>query len=174
MALSGLTDIFRNMTIRRLTSQDVLAFMKIRREGLDGDPDSFRVTASDDQILGEAYWANRLEQDIIVGFEREGGLLGIGGLQQFAGGKLAHKALIWGMYVRPTARGLGVADAIVKALIELAPKSVRQLQLTVMAHNDRAKGLYERHGFAVYSIEPASVRIGDRFVDEALMWRPLA
>jgi len=140
---------------------------------LDGDPDSFRVTAADDQILGEAYWADRLGRDIVVGFEREGGLLGIGGLQQFAGEKLAHKALIWGMYVRPKARGLGVAHAMVKALIELAPSGVRQLQLTVMAHNERARGLYERHGFAVYSIEPESVRLGDRSMDEALMWRPM-
>lgn len=66
-----------------------------------------------------------------------------------------------------------MADAIVKALIELAPSGVRQLQLTVMAHNERARGLCERHGFAVYSIEPESVRIVDRFMDEALMWRPL-
>lgn len=75
--------------------------MTIRRKGLDGDPDSFRVTAADDQILGEAYWADRLGRDIVVGFEREGGLVGIDGLQQFAGEKLAHKALIWCMYVRP-------------------------------------------------------------------------
>lgn len=148
--------------------------MEIRTEGLNGDPDSFRVTTADDQILGEAYWADRLGKDIVVGFERKGNLLGVGGLQQFTGEKLAHKALIWGMYVRPTARGLGVADAIVNSLIELAPSGVRHLQLTVMAHNDRARGLYERHGFAVYSIEPSSVRIGDRFMDEALMWRPLA
>jgi len=151
-----------------------MAFMEIRTEGLDGDPDSFRVTAADDQVLGETYWAGRLGKDIAVGFEREGCLLGIGGLQQLTGEKLAHKGLIWGMYVRPTARGLGVADAIVKALIELAPSGVRQLQLTVMAHNDRARALYERHGFVVYAIEPSSVRIGDQFMDEALMWRPLA
>lgn len=153
--------------------QDAAAFIEIRAEGLNGDPDSFRVTAADDQILGEAYWADRLGKDIVVGFEREGCLLGIGGLQQSAGEKLAHKALIWGMYVRPTARRLGVADAIIEALIELAPSGVRQPQLTVMAHNVGARRLYERHGFAVYSIEPDSVRIGDQFMDEALMWRQL-
>lgn len=161
------------MIIRLITSQDVAAFLEIRAEGLDRDPDSFRVTAADDQNLGEAYWADRLGKDIVVGFEQEGCLLGIGGLQQLAGEKLAHKALIWGMYVRPTARRLGVADAIIKALIELAPSAVRQLQLTVMAHNDGARRLYERHGFIVYSIEPDSVRIGGQFMDEALMWRKL-
>ena len=137
------------------------------------DPDSFRVTTSDDAALGQAYWADRLDQDVVVGFEQHGALLGIGGLQRFSGEKLAHKALIWGMYVRPQARGTGAAGAVVEALIAHAPEGVRQLQLTVMAHNLRARSLYERHGFSVYAIEPASVRIGDQFWDEALMWRPL-
>jgi ribosomal protein S18 acetylase RimI-like enzyme len=161
------------MTIRQLSSEDRAAFMDLRTEGLHRDPDSFRVTIDDDEALGEIYWADRLDRDVVVGFEHNGELLGIGGLQRFSGEKLAHKALIWGMYVRPTARGSGVADAVVKALINLAPVGVRQLQLTVMAHNMRARSLYERHGFMLFAIEPASVRIGDQFLDEALMWRPL-
>lgn len=161
------------MTIRRLTSADHALFRSVRAEGMNNDPDSFRVTARDDSALGDTYWAERLDRDVVVGCERDGDLLGIGGLQRFVGAKLEHKALIWGMYVRPAARGSGVADALIEALIAHAPDGVRQVQLTVMAHNMRARSLYERHGFEVYAIEPASVRVGEQFLDEALMWRRL-
>lgn len=161
------------MTIRQLTSADHAAFMELRTAGLTRDPDHFRVTTGDDAALGDAYWADRLDRDVVVGFEQHGALLGIGGLQRASGEKLAHKGLIWGMYVRPEARGSGVADAIITALIARAPEGVRQLQLTVMAHNLRARSLYERHGFSLYAVEPASVRIGDQLLDEALMWRAL-
>ena len=50
---------------------------------------------------------------------------------------------------------------------------VLQLQLAVMEDNARARAFYERHGFETYAIEPASVRRGNTYADEALMWRHL-
>ena len=161
------------MSIRRLAPKDMVAFLTVRSEGLRFAPESFRITESDDRSAGREYWAKRLDEDVVVAFECDEVIVGVGGLQRIRGDKLSHKALIWGMYVQPAARGSGAASAIVDALIDSAPTGVRQIQLTVMADNERARRLYERHGFRVYAIEPASVRIGQEFKDEALMWRLL-
>jgi ribosomal protein S18 acetylase RimI-like enzyme len=77
------------------------------------------------------------------------------------------------MYVRPEARGRGVADALMRALVEHARGRVRLLKLTVMADNARARAFYERHGFRLYGVEPQAVRQDGELRDEALMWLPL-
>jgi ribosomal protein S18 acetylase RimI-like enzyme len=64
-----------------------------------------------------------------------------------------------------------IGPAIVEALIAEAQGWVRSLHLTLVAHNTRAKILYESCGFGVYGREPQSVRQGDDYVDELLMWR---
>ena len=98
-------------------------------------------------------------------------MIGVGGFSRFLGAKLDHKGLIWGMYVSPAERGSGVAREIMRALIETARGQVRQLQLTVMADNARARAFYERHGFELYGVEPAAVQCDGGWADEALMWR---
>ena len=162
------------MRIARLGPEDVARFLELRAQALDGDPASFRYTSADDRRVGAAGWRDRLERDHVVGALDEVRLLGVGGFARFAGDKLDHKGLVWGMYVRPEARGRGVADALMRALIEHARGCVCLLQLTVMADNTRARAFYERHGFRLYGIEPRAVRQGDDLRDEALMWLPLS
>jgi ribosomal protein S18 acetylase RimI-like enzyme len=162
------------MTIVRLTSNDVERFRTVRLEGLRNDPDGFRYEVMEDEAIGAAAWAARLDRDHVVAAEQDGVILGVGGFSRVAGQKLEHKALIWGMYVRPEARGTGVADAIMRALIEHARGRVRQLQLTVMSNNGRARAFYERHGFVLYATEPQAVRQGTEYRDESSMWLLLA
>jgi GNAT superfamily N-acetyltransferase len=53
------------------------------------------------------------------------------------------------LYVRPRARGGGVAaDLMQAAATELAAKGVDMLELEVLASNDGARAVYERWGFA--------------------------
>jgi ribosomal protein S18 acetylase RimI-like enzyme len=161
------------MRIARLGPEDVGPFLELRRQALEGDPGAFRYTTADDRRAGEAAWRERLGRDYVAGAFGEGRLIGVGGFARLAGDKLDHKGLVWGMYVRPEARGRGVADALMRALVEHARGRVRLLQLTVMADNARARAFYERHGFRTYAIEPQAVRQGGELRDEALMWLPL-
>lgn len=159
------------MQITRLSSNDVDAFLALRTRGLVDDAPYFRVTAGDDALLGIDYWRVRLDTDIVLGVLDEKVLVGIGGLTRFVGEKLCHKGLIWGMYIAPQARGGTVSRLLLEGLLQHAQGYVRQVQLTLMASNVRAKAYYERHGFTVYAIEPASVITPDGPADEALMWR---
>jgi RimJ/RimL family protein N-acetyltransferase len=165
------------MSIRvvRLTSADVARFREARLEGLRSDPIGFRYSEAEDAAIASDVWAARLDRDFVIAALRDESdtIAGVGGYSRFAGDKLSHKGLIWGMFVRSEARGSGAADAIMEALVAHARLEVRQLQLTVMADNARARRFYERHGFAAYATEPEAVRQGDEYRDEISMWLPL-
>jgi ribosomal protein S18 acetylase RimI-like enzyme len=75
------------------------------------------------------------------------------------------------MYVRAEARGTGIADTLVRRIIEHAVSEVDQIQLTVNADNARAIRLYERHGFRIVGRIPRYIRVGDRLYDELIMLR---
>jgi RimJ/RimL family protein N-acetyltransferase len=126
----------------RLTSADVERFREVRLAGLRTDPNGFRFSESEDAAIDSSAWRERLDREFVVAALREGidEIVGVGGFSRFAGEKLDHKGLIWGMYVRPPARGGGAADAILGSLIAHARTQVRLLQLTVMADNVRARG----------------------------------
>lgn len=163
------------MEIVRLTPDDAPRFLALRRAMFDAEAMSFRGAAADDATLGETAWRDRLARDHVYAVMQEDGpWLAVGGLSRLAGEKLDHKGLVWGMYAVPAARGTGAAARILDALEEAARTiGLRQLQLTLMADNARAKALYERHGYELYAIEPESVRRGDVYADEALMWKRL-
>jgi ribosomal protein S18 acetylase RimI-like enzyme len=72
------------------------------------------------------------------------------------------------MYVDSEHRGRGVGRALLEALIERARAlpDLRQIQLSVTASQAAARRLYESLGFVPYGREPASLRVGDEFIDE--------
>lgn len=162
------------MEIIRLQPDDAPRFLAMRRAMFDTEAMSFRGAAVDDAALGEAVWRDRLAHDHVYAVVQDGEWLAVGGLSRLAGVKLDHKGLVWGMYAVPAARGTGAASRILDAL-EAAARAIglRQIQLTLMADNARAKALYERHGYELYAIEPDSVRRGETYADEALMWKRL-
>ena len=162
------------MEIKRLGPDDAARFAAMRQIALADDAASFRTSAADDAKVPLAAWAQRLAQEHVYAVEREGAWLAVGGLSRETRSKLAHKGLVWGMYTTPAARGTGAAGRILDQLEAAARElGLRQLQLTLMADNLRARRVYERHGYVLYAIEPDSVRRGDEFADEALMWKRL-
>lgn len=162
------------MDIVKLGPEDTARFLALRQIMFDSEAMSFRGAAADDEAIGAAAWRERLARDHVYAVVQGGEWLAIGGLTRLAGAKLDHKGLVWGMYALPAARGTGAAARILEQLESAARDlGLRQLQLTLMADNARARALYERHGYVLYAIEPDSVRRGDEFADEALMWKRL-
>ncbi|MBN8899303.1 MAG: GNAT family N-acetyltransferase [Rhodospirillales bacterium] len=90
------------------------------------------------------------------------------------GVKQRHKGTVWGVYVDPAQRGAGIAQALITAVIDSAQAAgLGVLQLAVTVGNVPAIRLYEAAGFVRTGIEPRALRVGDRFLDEALMVRLL-
>ena len=73
------------------------------------------------------------------------------------------------MYVRKEIRGHGVADQLVKAIIDHARQQVIQLHCSANAENEGALRLYQRHGFQIFGTEPRSLKVDENFYDEHLM-----
>jgi len=87
--------------------------------------------------------------------------------------KLRHKGVLWGMYVRPAARGTGLAPALVARVLDHARGVVEEVRLTVAASNAAAVRLYEAAGFVPYGLERRALRVGNAYHDEVLMARRL-
>jgi ribosomal protein S18 acetylase RimI-like enzyme len=76
------------------------------------------------------------------------------------------------MWVHPTLRGSGAADALVTALADwAAAEGATEITLCVEKGNDRARRCYERNGFRATGVETAGDRPG--FLEVGMV-RPVA
>ena len=133
------------------------------------------MAPEEEQAIEPGAVADRLEGSFVAGAWQGDELVGIAGITRFEGAKLAHRALLWGMYVRPRARGARVGDALMRFLMDDArARGIEQVILTVAAENTRARRLYERWGFAIYGTEPRAIKLADGYMDELLMHCRLA
>jgi ribosomal protein S18 acetylase RimI-like enzyme len=173
MALLG--NAMPDLSVQRLNRTHAEPFFALRLRCMHEAAAQFRSAPEDVAREGIDLWQARLDSpdDRIVGIFDGGMLIGIGGIARDWRVKLRHKALLFGMFVAPQAAGRGVGSAIVAGLIREAHGFVSSLHLTVMADNDRARRLYERHGFTIYGREPQSVMQPEGPGDELLMWRAI-
>jgi GNAT superfamily N-acetyltransferase len=113
----------------------------------------------------DAWWANRLEANTVFGgWIGSSSLLGVAGVRVHGAVKLRHKGMLWGMYVRPEARGTGLAASLVQRVIEEAQSFVEEICLTVVASNAAAHRLYRAAGFEQYGLERRALRVGEQRV----------
>lgn len=161
-------------TVRRLGTPDAAAYRALRLEALAAHPEAFG--ASWDAETGEppAWFAERLARNAVFGGHAEGsGLAGVVALAVSEAPKLRHKGALWGMYVRPEARGAGLASVLLARVLDHARGVVEEVRLTVTASNAAAVRLYEPAGFVAYGREPRALRVGDAYHDAVLMARRL-
>jgi RimJ/RimL family protein N-acetyltransferase len=160
--------------IRQLTPGDAALYRSIRLEGLKESPEAFGSTFDAEFTKPLAWFFDRLSSSVVFGAIRDAKLLdakilGVAGFAVRDGEKEAHKGLLWGMYVRPDARGAGVARRLVEAVIDYARPHVELIQLSVVVGNEQARRLYARLGFVEYGIEKNSLKYDGRYYDEILM-----
>jgi len=161
-------------TIRRLEPHDAAIYRELRLEGLKNHPEAFGASWDDEIDKPDAWWTGRLESNTVFGGWIDGSrLLGVAGLQVPGAAKQRHKAILWGMYVRPDARGTGLAASLLQHVIEHARPRVEEIRLTVMASNAAAHRLYSAAGFEPYGLERRALKIGDDYYDDLLMALPL-
>jgi RimJ/RimL family protein N-acetyltransferase len=84
-----------------------------------------------------------------------------------------HKANLVAMYVDPAYRGRGVADNLVKTLIEHAKTlpQLKKIMLHVVAGNESAEAFYARNGFQVFGVESQAVFLEGNYHNEIMMVR---
>jgi ribosomal protein S18 acetylase RimI-like enzyme len=162
--------VLQNVKLRRLDGSDAPTFRAIRLEALHSHPEAFGASWEDEHVQPESRFAERLESGHVIGaISSDGTLVGTIGISRSYGQKTRHIGSIWGMYVRPTARGKGLARMLLAAAIDEVGTSLKSLRLSVEAKNDIAIRLYESMGFVQWALEAEALKVGDVFHDEILM-----
>ena len=87
-----------------------------------------------------------------------------------AGSETAHVGGL-GVLVRDDVRGKGVGRALIEETLRRCRGKFELVTLAVFVDNERAKRLYLSLGFQRYGTLPRSIKRGDRYIDEELMYR---
>ncbi len=163
--------------IRALTPFDIAGFVALRQQSFATDPLSWDHEAGE-KVSAEV-WAPRLqetENDVVLGYFLTEGrdipeLVGVIGLKRPVKEKRRHRAMVWGVYVSPSARGHRVASQLLAAIIIRAKSMVGldHLVLSVSNHAIAACQLYQRAGFVEWGRELRAARTGDTWMDEIHM-----
>src|SRR6185503_20242059 len=149
-------------TIRRLTADDAETFRALRQDALTTDPDSFVATMEEHLARPESWFIDRLTQDaVFAAFNDRNEALGMASFTRMKPAREQHRGQVWTMYVRPSARGQGLARALLERVIEHARGEVEVLELIVVSTNMSAVSLYERLGFKRWGLQPYALKLAD-------------
>ena len=165
--------------IRLLTESDAPALRELRLAALAQAPRAFGSSLEEEQEWNLDQYRRWTEPDsrrALFGALVDDRLVGMAGLARHDKRKTRHKAYLWGVYVDPAQRGLGLGQQLLSAALVRATvmPGVSQIQLTVAADNARAIALYARLGFQEYGREPEALCVAGEMVDEVLMSRRIA
>ena len=156
--------------VERLGGADAEAFRELRLEGLKKHPEAFGASWAEEASLSTGDFERRLNSSAVFGVRNADQTLdGVVGFFVIGGEKQRHKGVLWGMYVRPEMRNLGIGWALVRQVITYAKPTVEELRLTVLPSNETARRLYSRAGFEKYGTEPRALKLGDIYLNEDLM-----
>jgi ribosomal protein S18 acetylase RimI-like enzyme len=165
-----------HVTIRPIRSEDAEACRELRIEAVQSHPTDFTADLKKTAAHPIDWWRERAKnwsgdgKDVIMLADTGDRLAGMSGVWVPDDGKLAHVGTVWGVYVRPGYRGLGVGQLLLRACIDWArTRRLVTLKLGVTVGNDVAKRCYERCGFETYGVEPLAVQWQGRHFDETLM-----
>ena len=135
--------------VRETALDDWPALREIRLAALQDAPDAFASTYAREETFDEAAWRARIARGgsflayvpeisasepvgLAGGYETEPGTVGL-----------------ISMWVRPRARGHGVGEALIAAVLDWAQaRHARSVHLWVTEANKPARRLYERSGFS--------------------------
>ena len=110
--------------VRELTSQDVEAYVTVRRAALLESPLAFAASLDDDIASSPEAVREQLrctsDSAILGAFRPE--LVGTVGIYRDRHVKSSHKAHIWGMYVVPGYRRQGIGTELLQAILLHARK----------------------------------------------------
>jgi len=136
------------MHLHTVRPDDWRSYRDVRLEMLQEEPDAFWFTYADEAIYDEADWRERIEGAWLVQARDAEGVLGTAGLGSHWEPERATTATLFGMYVAPRARGRGVGEALVRAVLDEARHMGKsEVILEVTSSNAAAEALYARCGF---------------------------
>ena len=138
----------------------------LRLRALQEEPQAFAQSYEDARAAPDELWQERLREAIdgtswLVCARRDGQLVGMVGAFQSDEDRAQHRATVFGTYVEAAARGAGIGQRLLAALLArlAATGAVRGVHLTVNTEQAAAVRLYQAAGFRIVGEE--AVTLGD-------------
>lgn len=164
--------------IRPLKETDLDAFLALRKQSWTSDPLSWDHDPG--EVMSREEWLPRMEaipnERFILGYfltedRKEPELAGIIGFSRFEKLKRRHRAMVWGVYVGPVARGRGVSKLLLEECLRRARgmEGLHHLILSLSNHATAACRLYSGAGFKEFGRELEAARTGGVAMDEIHM-----
>ena len=161
------------LTLRSLNETDAAAFTNLRLKAIDDSPSAIWPTLEEERtrpLDAVAAQIRQTPEQIVFGVFDQHMLIGIAGLKQEPYAQLRHKGVLWGLFVHPLYRNVGVARELLgAALTHACTMRMRQIHLRVNTENHRARRLYMTSGFTGYGIERRAMCVNGRYFDEENM-----
>lgn len=160
------------VVVRQLGVADAEAYRALRLQGLLDAPTAFTQSYEEQSTWPIERFRERLgaaPPDAIFGAELSGRLVGIAGFALQSGLKRRHRGEMWGVYVDPAGRGLGIGRELVQRVIDHASAHVLVLEAGVRVGNESAATLYDSVGFRVLGLHPKALCVYGEFHDEHLL-----
>lgn len=168
-----------SIEIRQLGPGDADALFGLRRHALLEEPFAFLSSPEDDSASSPAAVRDQLSSasdgTIVLGAFDGDYLIGMVGLTRDRPIKAAHRACIWGVFVRSEYRRMGVGARLLEVTLDHARRldGVRSVYLSVSERTPDAKRLYESVGFVVWGVEPDCIRFAGESAREYHLSLPL-
>jgi GNAT superfamily N-acetyltransferase len=137
-----------NVKLRRAVIGDEATLRDLRLQALSDAPESFGSTYDQELARSAADWRGWLSPGSVFILEEDGFAKGI-----VAGVHISPDACavhLMSMWIHPTLRGTGAADALVGAVLAWATEEgASAVHLYIVQGNLRAQRFYERQGFCL-------------------------
>jgi len=160
-----------SIEIVEIRSDQVEQYKKFLTFGLINDEENFRITPNDD--LNAPFPTEDRLDSFSLGAYSNNELVGVVSFARDGRDreKLRHKGILFRMYVSKDFRGQGIAKKLIEKLIERVKQisDIEQINLTVIANNDKAKKLYEKFGFVTFGSESKAIKWKERYFTEDQM-----
>lgn len=157
--------------IVEIKSDQVEQYKKFLTFGLINDEENFRITPNDD--LNAPFPTEDKLDSFSLGAYSDNELVGVVSFARDGKDreKLKHKGILFRMYVSRDFRGQGIAKKLIEKVIERVKQisDIEQINLTVIANNDKAKKLYEKFGFVTFSSESKAIKWKEKYFTEDQM-----
>lgn len=159
--------------VRPLGVEEWETFRSVRLTALQESPDAFVASYAEEASEPEEFWRARMQRSVRLLAERDGRALGVASVG--AAEDQPEAAQLFGLWVRPDARGSGVATALVRAgALTAAKAGKRHLLYWVGTDNGRAVAFASGFGFRpTAERRPMRVRSEDDGEEETAMTLPL-
>lgn len=161
----------------RLGLSDIDAYIRLREMMLADAPWAFGSSPGDDRGRNpEALRAGlSAERGAILAVKAGDELIAAAGVMREDKLKRRHLATVWGVFVRPEARGRGLGRAVVQGAIDVAREwpGVARVELSVSENAPAAQRVYEALGFVAWGREPEALRVDGVSYAEIHMSLPL-